>query len=110
MEKYRKALLIDKRSVEARIASASVEQMHTTDSVEETDQIQNRNSKDILTKMLEKDYLKLKQINAALKRISEDKYGECDVCGCEIEEKRLFALPLARYCIDCQEDIDNNIK
>ena len=108
MEKYRDALLNDKKLVETRIDSATSEQKNTTDSVEEVDQIQNRNSKDMITKMLEKDYLKLKQINEALKRISAGNYGECEICECEIDVKRLVALPLAKYCVDCQSDIEKS--
>jgi DnaK suppressor protein len=29
-------------------------------------------------------------------------FGECERCGEEIAEKRLEALPFARYCIECQ--------
>src|SRR5579872_4018984 len=42
----------------------------------------------------------------ALKRIQEGTYGECANCGGEIEPKRLEALPWARYCIKCQEEIE----
>jgi RNA polymerase-binding transcription factor DksA len=37
-------------------------------------------------------------IIAALKRIDDGKYGKCEVCGEEIEEKRLEADPSATTC------------
>lgn len=43
---------------------------------------------------------------AALKRISEDTFGQCLNCEQEINAKRLEAIPWVRYCITCQELID----
>jgi RNA polymerase-binding transcription factor DksA len=41
------------------------------------------------------------QIRAALGRIAAGKYGICRICGCEIPERRLAALPTATLCIAC---------
>ena len=45
----------------------------------------------------------LKKIEAALRRLSEGTYGDCLECGDEIAEARLFALPFAVRCKDCEE-------
>ena len=50
----------------------------------------------------------LKDIDAALKAIDNDSYGLCELCGEFIAERRLVAMPSARYCVDCQEMIDRN--
>jgi DnaK suppressor protein len=42
-------------------------------------------------------------ISAALTRLDKGDYGRCQVCGEEISEKRLRALPFATCCRDCQE-------
>ena len=42
--------------------------------------------------------LQLKDINDALKKIEDGKYGKCEVCDSEIEEDRLMANPSARTC------------
>jgi DnaK suppressor protein len=42
-------------------------------------------------------------ITAALTRLDEGDYGRCQVCGEEISEKRLRALPFATCCRNCQE-------
>ena len=42
------------------------------------------------------------EIDEALKRISEGKYGRCLYCDKKIPAKRLTALPYAKYCIQCQ--------
>ena len=45
--------------------------------------------------------VELQQIKAALKRIDEDDYGECKICGEYIKSKRLEIDPSATICIDC---------
>jgi len=49
----------------------------------------------------------LMDINAALKRIEEGRYGKCENCGnpdceCEIPEDRLIVLPEAKTCNTCK--------
>jgi len=41
------------------------------------------------------------QIEAALKRIDENSFGECQSCGEDIAAKRLKIDPTAVVCIDC---------
>jgi DnaK suppressor protein len=43
----------------------------------------------------------LKEVETALRKIDEGKFGLCENCGKEITEARLEAIPTARYCIDC---------
>lgn len=38
-------------------------------------------------------------VENALSRIENGTYGECEVCGKQIEEKRLEALPYATLCM-----------
>ena len=42
----------------------------------------------------------LREIEVALARIDEGTYGTCSVCGREIPEERLAAIPYATLCID----------
>jgi RNA polymerase-binding protein DksA len=44
----------------------------------------------------------LKAIDVALAKIDAGTYGVCEVCGREIPEERLEALPWAALCIDDQ--------
>ncbi len=48
------------------------------------------------------DAKRLMQVENALKRISENKYGICLKCGKKIPEDRLRAMPSAVLCIDCK--------
>ncbi len=45
-------------------------------------------------------------IEEALSSLEEGTYGLCGECGEEISEKRLEALPFARYCIKCQSQME----
>ena len=48
----------------------------------------------------------LRDVVAALQKIDEGSFGSCERCGEPIAEKRLEALPFARYCIDCQRVVE----
>lgn len=56
----------------------------------------------ITSRLSEKEQVRLNEIVDALKRIEENVYGNCVVCGNEIEEKRLLAIPEAKKCIVCK--------
>ena len=43
----------------------------------------------------------LYQVEQALSRIGEGKYGVCLDCGKRIDDARLEAIPWTAYCIDC---------
>ena len=47
-------------------------------------------------------------IDQALLRIDEGSYGVCARCGKEIPERRLDAVPTARYDAECQALIEQN--
>lgn len=42
--------------------------------------------------------LRLKNVNLALEKIKAGKYGICEKCEKEIDEKRLRIVPEARFC------------
>ena len=43
----------------------------------------------------------LEEIAAALGRIEQGTFGQCEGCGQAIPKGRLHALPYARYCVGC---------
>lgn len=52
---------------------------------------------------------RLELVEAALTRMDDGTYGACDRCGNEIAIDRLSALPFARYCIACQEIVEDEL-
>ena len=49
---------------------------------------------------------RLKLVIHTLQRLREGTFGVCEICEEPIGHKRLEALPTARYCISCQEQIE----
>ena len=45
--------------------------------------------------------LRLKDINDALVKIKENRYGQCEKCKKEIEPERLKIVPEAKLCLRC---------
>lgn len=46
---------------------------------------------------------RLRDIDLALEKIKKGKYGICEKCGKEIDEKRLKIYPEARFCLKCKK-------
>ncbi|MCG8431349.1 MAG: TraR/DksA family transcriptional regulator [Candidatus Omnitrophica bacterium] len=56
--------------------------------------------------LVSQDHKLLYELEDALKRIEEGKFGTCEACGCAITKVRLKAVPQARMCVKCQEKKD----
>jgi DnaK suppressor protein len=63
------------------------------------DQSDSDEQKDEQFKEAETDWMILKQVRDALKRIEDGTFGYCVVDGEPIEEKRLEAVPWTPYCL-----------
>ena len=48
----------------------------------------------------------LRDVVSALQKMDDGGFGSCERCGEPIADKRLEALPFARYCIDCQRVVE----
>jgi len=48
----------------------------------------------------------LKQIDEALQRIYDHKYGICEMCSEPISDDRLDAIPYTQLCINCKRDAE----
>ncbi len=55
--------------------------------------------KDLALDESTRNYETLVEVREALDRIEAGTYGICEVCGLEIEPKRLEAIPWARLCL-----------
>lgn len=50
---------------------------------------------------------RLREVEEALHRLQRGQFGRCEECGEEIPQKRLQAIPWARYCVSCQEEVSS---
>ena len=65
-------------------------------------------TQEIEYRLSERESQLIADIDQALMRIDEGTYGVCVRCGKEIPERRLEALPTARYDAECQSIIEQN--
>ena len=54
------------------------------------------------------EWNKLKQVEAALEKVAQDKYGTCEQCEAEIPEARLEIMPYAEFCTQCLSEIEDH--
>jgi RNA polymerase-binding protein DksA len=111
-ERFRDALLEERRRVEHALATLRDEHRGSLDDeVEEVAPTNDNHLAETATATLgrEIDYTLgenseqvLAEIDAALKRIEDGTYGTCVNCGGEIPLARLEAQPWASLCIDCK--------
>lgn len=73
--------------------------------VAEDDQAQISHDEFVSLRMNGLDYRQLRMVEEALDRLDSGDYGVCLACDEPIAEKRLRALPWARYCVKCEEEI-----
>ncbi len=69
-------------------------------SIEARQQLRDRR----LSLMRQSHHPEVAQIDAALARIENGTYGECECCGRAIGRQRLRAIPEALLCLDCKAE------
>jgi DnaK suppressor protein len=109
---FRKALLDKRRQLEEEVGrSALYGKGQEDDSIKDLgDQATTAYTREFLFELGNGDRRLLKEVLVALRKLDEGGFGECERCGEAIAEKRLDALPFARYCIDCQRVIEQEEK
>jgi DnaK suppressor protein len=66
-------------------------------------------SKNVMLAVSENESRQLALIDEALLRIDDEEYGPCQNCQNDINPKRLAAIPWARYCLSCQELLEQGL-
>lgn len=73
------------------------------------DRANNSYNRELMFSLSDNERTHLLAIDAALERLEAGGYGTCANCGREIGEKRLEAVPWARFCVDCQELVEQGM-
>jgi RNA polymerase-binding protein DksA len=60
--------------------------------------------------ILERVEAELADIERAMRRLEDGTYGTCEVCGREIGEDRLRALPATRLCVEHQAAAERQVR
>lgn len=72
-----------------------------------TDDATRAYTNQLMTSLGEQGWGKLKQVDEALEKIKNGKYGICATCDQPIPEARLDVLPFAEFCVECLSKIEN---
>ena len=105
LEYYKKKLQTRREELLKSIARTEEEGSTADDdpTVDLADKAANSYTKEFLFGMTNTDRSLLALIDEALIRIRNGKYGTCIECGEELQQKRVEAVPWARYCVSCAE-------
>jgi RNA polymerase-binding transcription factor DksA len=110
-ERARQLIVSERERLEGLIREREAEGIGTESETETTSELssfdQHQGDTGTETFEREKDFSLLEQLeaeigdlDAALRKIDEGRYGICEVCGREIEPERLEAVPGTRTCIE----------
>lgn len=110
LEHFKKLLLADLRR-HARQVSEEQEnavEIASDDAKESADLALRDVISELSLKLGERDSQMIADIDQALLRMKEGSYGLCVKCKKPIDQRRLEAVPTARYDAACQEAIEND--
>jgi RNA polymerase-binding protein DksA len=108
LETYRQRLLYQQEQIVKRIFEIE-EDLHHLESerqIEYMDRAQEEVPEEVLTRLDEQGRREVEEIRAALTRLETGTYGRCERCGEAISVTRLDVLPMARYCLHCQQHLE----
>jgi len=102
---FKEELLNMKTRIESSIKKSNndITLMSQQDPNDEGDYSVILNDSSIENKIIEKQVKELKEIETALGKIADGKYGICEMCEDDINIERLKVKPFARFCISCRE-------
>lgn len=70
------------------------------------DMSSNSYNQEVLMNLSETQRARVRDIDAALDRMSKGVYGLCARCEEEISPRRMEVRPFSRYCIDCKVEVE----
>ena len=73
------------------------------------DKASNSYTKEFLFSLSNTERDMLAQVDEAIVRIDDRRFGTCVVCEDELDKKRLEAVPWAKRCISCQEKQESGL-
>jgi DnaK suppressor protein len=106
LERFRTILLEQLRQHEEQVrdnTAAALEMVAADDGVKDSVDLSLQDvNQEIQFRLGERESQMVAEIDQALLRMDEGSYGVCARCGKEIPERRLEAVPTARYDAECQ--------
>ncbi len=106
LEHYKQLLLKQRQQILNVGLLNKSEDLHVSedDLSDETDLASSLIQQQLNCTIRDREYVKLRRIDAALDRVNEGTYGHCEECEEEIGAKRLDNQPWAELCIQHAEE------
>lgn len=105
LEDIRKRLLAQRRQLFRQVAQTEEELLWLETDIESEAQERGQEEKmvQLLDRLDGRMKAEIEAIDQALVRIDSGQYGRCEVCGKDIPESRLEALPTVTGCLACAQ-------
>ncbi len=100
LEAIKHTLLTRRRELEPRVSREDIAIERVSESI---DVVQHSADRELAISSLSMHWRTMREIDAALVRITDGSFGVCVHCEEAIAERRLRAIPWADCCIRCQE-------
>ena len=104
IQEAKRALLTKARDLSR--GSVSKDEIAIEQTAEMLDTIQQTADRELALECLSRNWKTGTLVAEALQRINKGTFGLCAECEEQIGDRRLRALPWAKYCITCQERAD----
>jgi DnaK suppressor protein len=105
-QEIKKALLAKQKELGLRQVKREDIAIHKN--AEVLDEIQQNAERTLALESLTRNWETTSLISEALRRVEDGTYGTCAECDEPVSDKRLAAIPWAKYCIRCQEFADKS--
>jgi DnaK suppressor protein len=102
---FRQLLNAKRQELLGNLEDAKFDTLARLGRVAEEDQAQISHEEFISLRLNSMDYQALRLVQSALDRLDSGDFGVCASCEEEISEKRLRAIPWAKYCVTCQDSV-----
>lgn len=100
IDKHKQALTERREALTSHLTEVE-HSLDETPSKDWEDRSSERQGDEVLESLGMSELAELKRIDAALERIENGTYGECQKCGAQISDARLELLPDTPFCKDC---------
>ena len=110
LAKFKKALTQKKASITNKLNSKKVDEIEIETGGDEIDTATQSAEREMQFELSGIDKRMVQDIDNALAKIEKGVFGSCESCEKEIPQARLDALPWVRYCKECQEEAEKNLK
>lgn len=107
LEYFRNLLLEQRRQAIKDLRADKSTALEADDGVEDSGEMSELDlNRSVAVDLADRQTHLIEEIDEALQRIEDGTYGQCVRCGKPLDEKRLKAMPTARYDVECQAAIE----